>query len=110
MTTQIPFQAAVYLDAVDRGDIDASLATLAPDAVVLDDGKTYRGDEIRAWRSSSESEYTYTREFLGLLPIDETHSVARYRLEGNFPGGVVELRFLFTTRADGLIERLEITP
>jgi ketosteroid isomerase-like protein len=109
MTITIPIQAALYLDAVDRHDLEASLAAFAPDAVVVDEGRSHRGDEIREWRATAASGYTYTSEFRGLEPTDETHSVARYHLEGDFPGGVVDLRFAFTLRAgDGLIERLEI--
>jgi hypothetical protein len=110
MTVDFPASIAQYLHAVDRDDVPGSLAALAPDAVVVDDGVTYTGRAIAAWRDRSESEFAYTRDFRGLEVVDATRFVARYRLEGDFPGGVVDLRFAFALAADGRIARLEIAP
>ncbi len=41
--------------------------------------------------------------------VDDSHYDARHHLEGNFPGGVVDLHFRFTLR-DGQIARLVIEP
>ncbi|BDH12805.1 hypothetical protein [Streptomyces hygroscopicus] len=40
---------------------------------------------------------------------DATCYLATHHLEGNFPGGTIDLRYQFTLR-DGLIERLVIEP
>ncbi|MER5654946.1 hypothetical protein ABT076_18240 [Streptomyces sp. NPDC002131] len=53
------------------------------------------------------SEYTYTTELTAAHRTDATHVTATHHLEGDFPGGQVDLRFRFTLR-DGLIERLVI--
>lgn len=110
-TTEIPLQPIRFLTADD--DVDTELSTFAPGATVVDDGRTYVGEqEIRGWRerTRSGSEFTFTRSFLGLEPAGPGVFVARYRLEGDFPGGVVDLRHTFTVRGDGLVTALEIAP
>ena len=109
MTVRFPVAIATYLDAVDRGDVDTSLTVFTADATVVDEGHTYTGDAIRAWRSGAGSEFTYTNEFRGLRAVDEDHFVADFHLEGDFPGGVADLAYRFTLR-DGRIEHLEIAP
>ncbi len=52
-------------------------------------------------------EYTYTIELTGAEKIDDEHYTAINHLEGDFPGGVVDLHFRFTLR-DGRIARLVI--
>lgn len=86
------------------------LSAFAPDATVLDDGKTYRGhDEIRAWREGAASEYTYTAELTHAEKLDDTHYVLTHHLEGDFPGGQVDLIYRFTL-TNNLITTLEIAP
>jgi ketosteroid isomerase-like protein len=110
MSTRFPFQIAVYLDAVARDDLETSLSVFAPDAVVVDEGRSHRGAEIREWRSGTATEYTYTTDFRSLETVDATHFVALNHLEGDFPGGEVDLRFQFELAPDGRIRRLEIAP
>ena len=99
-----------YLEAHDRRDADASLSAFAPDAHVLDDGQDYYGLEaIRDWLARASTEFTYTRTFLDAGPEAPNHWLVRNRLEGNFPGGVVDLRYRFTL-VDGLIADLAIVP
>ncbi|TDD29586.1 nuclear transport factor 2 family protein [Kribbella turkmenica] len=87
-----------------------SIDLYADDAVVTDDGKTYRGrDEIRDWLGRAAGEYTYTTELIGTRQVDANTWVAVNHLEGNFPGGTVDLQFTFTLD-DDLITRLVIAP
>lgn len=87
-----------------------SLSLYADDAVVTDDGKTYRGrDEIGDWLGSAAREYTYTTELISTRQIDASTYVAVNHLEGNFPGGSVDLQYTFTLEND-LITRLVIAP
>ena len=80
------------------------------DAVVIDDGQTSRGtNEIRAWRENVASVYEYTTELVGLQPAGAGEYVAHVRLEGNFPGGTVDLRYRFTVDGDA-IRRIAIAP
>ncbi|EWM18581.1 nuclear transport factor 2 family protein [Kutzneria sp. 744] len=94
---ELPAVITRYLTAHHARDLDPALACYTDDAVVVDEGRTYRGhDEIRAWLSRSANEYKYTIELTGTERVDDRHYVAVHHLEGNFPGGVVDLRFRFT--------------
>jgi ketosteroid isomerase-like protein len=106
----LPETITRYLAAHRVRDADTAISTFTTDATVVDDGKTYTGtDAIRGWLSRSASEYTYTTELTGSEEVDESHHVAVNHLEGNFPGGTVDLRYQFALR-DNLIERLTIEP
>lgn len=105
----LPDVVATYLDAHDDKQHAATLATLAPDAVVVDDGHTYRGhDEISNWLNRATAEYTYTSTRIG-QQVDGARAVVQIRLDGNFPGNTVVLRYQFDIR-DGQITRLAIEP
>lgn len=86
------------------------LSAFATDAVVTDNGNSYAGhDEIHRWRTAESSEYTYTVEVSHVEMFDDSRYVVTNHLEGDFPGGVVDIIYRFTL-ADGLITRLEIAP
>jgi hypothetical protein len=51
---------------------------------------------IRAWRENVASVYEYTTDLVGVEAAGEGEYVARVHLEGNFPGGIVDLRYRFT--------------
>lgn len=53
------------------------------------------------------SEFTYTIQMTGSTKIDDNRYDVMHHLEGNFPGGQVDLHFRFTLR-DGLIAQLII--
>lgn len=110
MTTHLPEIITTYQHAHDRHDTDAAIATFGPDAAVLDDGRTYTGtDEIRAWLDRTANEYTYTRTLIGMDDHGDGSFTVRSHLEGNFPGGQVDLRYRFEVR-DGRIRSLHIAP
>jgi ketosteroid isomerase-like protein len=107
---QLPATIRGYLAAQVAGDADAALRAFAPTAVVVDDGSTYRGaDEIRAFLATAGSEFTFTTTLVGAERTDATHWVAVNHLEGDFPGGVVDLRYRFTLDED-LVAELVIAP
>jgi uncharacterized protein (TIGR02246 family) len=99
-----------YFDAQSARDFDTLVTLFADDAVVVDEGQTRRGtEEIRAWRENVASAYEYTTAVVGLEASGKGTYVARVHLEGNFPGGSVDLQYRFTV--DGArIRRLEIAP
>lgn len=103
-----------YLAASERGDAGAIVACFAPDALVIDEDRTWRGAaEIRHWRESVATAYEYTVELTGAKALREADGIARFdvytHLEGNFPGGTVDLTDHFAVRG-GRIVRLEIVP
>jgi ketosteroid isomerase-like protein len=107
---ELPETITSYLKAHEARDLDAAIGSYTSDATVTDEGRIYRGpDEIRAWLSRSAGEYTYTIEMIGATEIDQYHYDVTHHLEGNFPGGQVDLRFRFSLR-DGAISRLVIEP
>ncbi|MBJ7453783.1 MAG: nuclear transport factor 2 family protein [Blastococcus sp.] len=109
-TDQLPATIRGYLAAHVAGDTDTALRAFAPAAVVVDDGSTYRGtDEIRAFLATAGSEFSYTTALVGAERIDDAHWVAVNHLEGDFPGGVVDLRYRFALAGD-LVAELVIAP
>ncbi|WP_256980403.1 nuclear transport factor 2 family protein [Rhodococcus sp. 14-2496-1d] len=114
MTTEwdgLPDNVKTFMTALDARQGARALTVFTADAVVTDEGHDHSGrEEIEAWltASVSESEYTYTTEFTGATTTGSTVDVVQH-LEGNFPGGVVDLHYRFTL--DGaLIDRLVIEP
>ncbi len=108
--TELPAAVREYLAAHLADDVDIALRSFRADAVVVDEGRTYRGTEqIRGFLRDAGSEFTYTTELTGAERIDEAHWIAVHHLEGDFPGGVADLRYRFTT-AGGLIAELVIAP
>lgn len=114
MTSSLPPIVSEYFEAADRGDVDAVVACFAKDATVFDEDKEWRGHAgIRQWRTQVATAYEYTldvRRVVGRGAIDgvERHHVYTH-LEGNFPGGTVDLTYRFGLH-DGRITRLEIVP
>jgi ketosteroid isomerase-like protein len=107
---ELPETIIRYLDAHLARDLDTALGHYTEDAAVTDEGNTYRGHkQIRDWLEHAASEYTYTIALTATEKIDEDHYTATHHLEGDFPGGVVDLRFRFALR-DGLIAELVIEP
>ena len=77
------------------------LAAFATDATVVDNEHSYTGhDEIHRWREAESSKYTYTVMATHVEKFDDTRYVVTNRLEGDFPGGVVDVIYRFTL-ADG---------
>jgi ketosteroid isomerase-like protein len=106
--TELPRTITDYLTAHRTRDADAAITHFADDAAVIDEGRAYRGPaEIRSWLDRSSGEYTYTVELIGSERIDDEHYTAINHLEGDFPGGVIDLHFRFTL-CDGRIVRLVI--
>ena len=109
-TTLLPQVISDYQAAHDRHDAAAALAQFADDAVVTDDGHTYAGiDEIEAFIRTAAGEYTFTRTLIDAAEIAPGEWKLTNRLQGDFPGGTVDLSYRF--RLDfGRIARLDIAP
>lgn len=70
-------------------------------ARVVDEGIERRGtDAIAEWLSTTASEFTFTSEFTGQQQVDADRWIVRAHLEGNFPGGVVDLLYRFTVAGE----------
>ncbi|WSW01821.1 nuclear transport factor 2 family protein [Streptomyces sp. NBC_01006] len=108
----LPETITRYLNAHRAHDTATALSSFTPDATVTDDGATHQGAEaIEQWLSRSATEFTYTIELTGAQKTGATHYTATHHLEGDFPGGTVDLRYEFALRDhDHLIEGLVIAP
>ncbi|MFF0416492.1 nuclear transport factor 2 family protein [Kitasatospora sp. NPDC004745] len=99
-----------YLTAHRAHDAGTAVTTFTGDATVIDDGHTYQGSlAIERWLDQSANEFTYSIELTDAQEIDAAHYIATHHLEGDFPGGTIDLRYRFTLR-DDLIEHLSIEP
>jgi hypothetical protein len=106
--TAIPDVVARYYAAAAAADLEILIGCFAPDAHVRDEGHDYDGvAEIRGWRESLASKFTYTTEITGVEQLDDRQYLVSTHLEGDFPGGIVDLAQRFTL-ADGLICDLSI--
>lgn len=105
----LPPAVTAYFAALAGEPADA-LALFTPDAVVTDDGRTYRGQvEILGWLSGPAGEFTVTTTRLS-VQVDGPAVLVVNRLDGNFPGGTVTLRHVFGLSPAGLISALTIAP
>jgi hypothetical protein len=106
----LPAVVTTYLTAHQTRDVATAIRKFTADAAVTDEGHTVHGrQDIGAWLDSAGSEYTFTTTFTGAIVPDPEHVDVLQRLEGNFPGGVVDLHYRFTLDGD-LISRLVIEP
>lgn len=108
MPEHTPETITRYFRAQSARDFDTLVSLFADDGVVIDEGKTWTGASgIRAWRDKAASVYQYTTNVLHVKPVNKSEFVARVHLEGNFPGGIVDLDYRFTIDGDR-VRRLEI--
>lgn len=107
MTLELPEPIAAYFTA-DKGDSQAVAQCFSENAVVKDEGHTYRGwAAIKQWKTEASAKYQYTSEPFTCEQQDGKIIVTS-RLIGNFPGSPVNLRFCFELE-DDKIASLEIT-
>jgi hypothetical protein len=108
MSDTAPAVVTRYLAAADAGDLAALADCFTSAGTVTDEGRTYRGrEEIIGWREALAGKWTYTSTVSGSRPISAQEHNVSVHVEGNFPGGVADLRYRFTLR-EGLIEDLTI--
>jgi len=106
--TALPTTVRAFLAAHTAREVDAAVRTFTTDAVVTDQGETFRGaEQVRHFLEHAGSEFTYTTELIGARRVDDAHWVAVIHLEGDFPGGVADLDYRFTLAGD-LISELAI--
>jgi ketosteroid isomerase-like protein len=106
----LPAAIRSFLTAHVARDADTAVRAFTPDAVVADEGRTFRGtEEILGFLRHSGSEFSYTTELTAAQRVDDEHWVVVNHLEGDFPGGAVDLAYRFTLVADRIGE-LVIAP
>jgi ketosteroid isomerase-like protein len=113
MNEALPPVISRFLTTLNSGDADALIACFTNDANLTDEDQTWHGHtEIQRWQQEVARAFKFTVEILGAAkqPSDEfeRHDL-NVRLEGDFPGGIVDLTYRFGLRG-GLIAELEMTP
>ena len=103
----LPSPVYTYFTAQAPQDHDTLAAAFAQNAVVHDEGRTYRGPRaIGAWWLAAKDRYRDHAE-----PIDMSESgaktVVRANVTGNFPGSPAVLTFTFGLDGDRISD-LEI--
>jgi hypothetical protein len=106
----LPGAITRYMVAHDTRETAAAMASFAANASVADAGSVHTTPgAIRHWLGHEASQYTYTTTTVRCQRLDERHYVVTRHLEGDFPGGVVDLRYSFEL-SDGKIKELVIAP
>jgi hypothetical protein len=106
----LPPVIATYQAAHDRRDVATALAQFTADAIVTDDGHTYEGRAgVESFVRTAAAAYTFTRTLLAAEETAPGSWLVTNHLEGDFPGGVVDLRYEFHL-TDGHISALHIAP
>ena len=104
----LPKPIAAYFTA-DKGDAKAISQCFTQNAVVKDEGHTYKGRAaIKQWKAGTTTKYEYTSEPFACEEKDGK-TVVTSRLVGNFPGSPVDLRYFFQLKGEK-ISSLEIIP
>jgi SnoaL-like protein len=107
MITNLPKAIANYIEAENRGDVEALGQCFAGNAVVRDEGQTIEGlPSIKEWKAETKRKYQHTIEPLA-SEQKEGKIVVTNRLTGNFPGSPIELEFVFTLEGEKIVS-LEI--
>jgi ketosteroid isomerase-like protein len=105
----LPAAIIEYYATSARGDNDALAECFTEDATVLDESREWRGrDGVREWRTTVTNAFAYTTEIRGFSVGErEGRELVEVvvHLEGNFPGGEVDLVNSFELR-DGRIAHL----
>src|SRR6267378_5068159 len=104
----LPKPIAAYF-AADKADGKAVSQCFTENAVVKDEGHTYKGRAaIKEWKTDASAKYEYTCEPLACEEKDGK-TVVTSHLIGNFPGSPADLRYFFKLEGDK-IASLEIIP
>jgi hypothetical protein len=106
--TPLPDTISRYYEAAAANDVDAVVECFTATAHVHDEDRDHHGRTgIRAWRESVATRFTYTTEITDVEQLGTSVYLVHTHLEGDFPGGVVDLEQRFTV-SEGLISELVI--
>lgn len=107
MQIAMPNPVALYFQSEAFDDTGRVADLFTPDATVIDERRMHEGrDAIRAWKAVSKAATKYTVTPVSAEP-DGARVLVLGRVEGDFPGSPVMLRYLFDLEGDR-ISKLEI--
>ena len=100
---KLPSPIRTYFDADGKPDGAAPIGAFAADAIVEDEGKTYRGHEaIAAWWRAAKAKTEHTAEPFDIADKNGATEV-RAKVSGNFPGSPADLTFAFRLKDDAIV-------
>ncbi len=103
----LPTVIADLLAAQDKYDSKAFAETFSEDAIVQDEGKTYRGrTEIRQWNEMTNAKYKTKYEPLAVTTEGNKINLTA-NISGTFEGSPATIKYHFETK-DGKIRSLQI--
>jgi ketosteroid isomerase-like protein len=103
MSIDLPTPIAIYVDAENRGDVEALAQCFSEDAVVRDEDQTIQGlAAIKQWKAETRKKYQHTVEPLACAQKGGK-TIVTNRLTGNFPGSPIELEFVFTLDGNKIV-------
>ncbi len=107
MPRSLPDPLPVYFEISNGSDIVQIDHCFTPDAVVVDEGQTYKGhDAIQSWKREAQRKFEYTVEPVSFSRDGDLLKVTA-NVVGNFPGSPVQLDHVFGLAGDR-IKSLEI--
>lgn len=107
MAIDLPNAIAGYFAAETTKNAESVALCFTEAALVKDDGETYKGrDAIQAWVKSYTAKFSCTVQPLSMA-TERDRVVVTSRVEGNFPGSPVDLRYRFALEGEE-IAMLEI--
>lgn len=109
MSTNLPQPIAAFIQATNDHNTHAVLATLTTNAVVTDEGHTYRGmDEIREWNDRSINQFNVTIDVTDVVARDG-ETIVTAQVVGTFDGSPAQFHFHFTTDDDKIAAMRVVT-
>lgn len=104
----LPTVITAFLAAAARYDSKAYADCFSENAVVHDEGASYKGPkEIQQWNEDTNKKYMPVSEPVAFTETADTAILAT-KVSGNFPGSPLVLKYHFKLQ-NGLIDALEIT-
>jgi len=104
---KLPSIIADLLTAQEKYDSEAFSECFSDDAVVFDEGKTYRGKkEVRQWNEMTNAKYKTKYEPLE-ISNNEDGIILTAKISGTFPGSPAIIKYHFETK-NGKITSLHI--
>jgi len=104
MSVKLPKPIGSYVDGYNARDVKKALASFSENALVQDEGKTYRGTKaIGQWLEETIGRYSpiLTPSKIETIGAETVVSTA---VAGNFPGSPVNLAFRFTLDREHIAE------
>ena len=103
----LPKVIADLIAAQGKYDSNAFAENFSDDAIVYDEGKTYRGKkEIKQWNEMTNSKYRTKYEPLEISIKGDTITMLA-KISGTFPGSPAIIKYQFETK-EGKITSLHI--